>query len=120
MAKKKQGSIVKKGNKYYAVVTVGKKRRWIKGGDTIKDAQQVLSDNLKAVNDGTFRDIKKITFKEFGQEWLKSHVEANIKETCRKSYKSIVSRFTKYFGDALLPAVAHNFADRQKIHFGLV
>jgi hypothetical protein len=32
MARKKQGSIVTKGNKYYAVVAIGSKRKWIKGG----------------------------------------------------------------------------------------
>ena len=100
MARKKQGSIVKKGSKYYAVLTIGSKRKWIKGGDTVKDAQRVLNENLVAVENGTFRDIKKTTFREFGKIWLDSYVQSNIKETAHYQYAFVVSRLTQHFGDA--------------------
>jgi integrase len=106
MARKKQGSIVKKGNKYYAVVAIGSKRKWIKGGDTVKDAQRVLSENLFAVDNGTFKDIKKTTFREFGKIWLDSYVQSNIKETAHYQYTFVVNRLTEYFGDALLQNIA--------------
>jgi len=63
-----RGSICKKGNKYYAVLAIGSKRKWIKGGDTIKDAERVLNENLPTVQDGTFKDIKKTTFREFWKD----------------------------------------------------
>jgi integrase len=97
-----RGSIAKKGNKYYAVVAIGSKRKWIKGGDTVKDAERVLNENLPAVQDGTFRDIKKTTFREFGKIWLDSYGKANIKETSYPEYVHVVERLTKHFNDALL------------------
>jgi integrase len=102
MARKKQGSICKKGNIYYAVLAIGSKRKWIKGGDTVKDAQRVLSENLIAVEDGIFRDIKKTTFREFGQIWIDGYVKSNIKETSHTEYSNVVGRLTKHFNDALL------------------
>jgi integrase len=97
-----RGSIVKKGNKYYAVLAIGSKRKWIKGGETLKDAERVLNENLPTVQDGTFKDIKKITFSEFGKIWIDSYVKTNIKETCYPEYVHVVGRLTKHFSDALL------------------
>lgn len=97
-----RGSIVKKGNKYYAVLAIGSKRKWLKGGDTVKDAERVLNENLPTVEDGTFRDIKKTTFREFGQTWLDSYVKSNIKETGYPEYVHVVGRLTSHFNDALL------------------
>jgi integrase len=97
-----RGSIVKKGNKYYAVLAIGSKRKWLKGGDTVKDAERVLNDNLPTAQDGIFQDIKKTTFREFGQTWLDSYVKTNIKETSHPEYKNVVGRLTTHFNDALL------------------
>lgn len=97
-----RGSIVKKGNTYYAVLAIGSKRKWIKGGPTKKDAERELNENLPAVQEGTFRDIKKVSFREFGKIWIESHVKANIKETGYSEYERVVSRLTNHFGDALL------------------
>jgi hypothetical protein len=47
--------------------TVGGERKWIVGGNTVKDAQVVLNENLEAAEDGTFKDIEKTTFREFGK-----------------------------------------------------
>ena len=97
-----RGSIAKKGNKYYAVLAIGSKRKWIKGGDTKKDAERVLNENLPSVQDGTFQDIKKITFREFGKIWIDSYVKINIKETGYSEYVHVVGRLTNHFNDALL------------------
>ena len=60
-----RGSIQKKGKTYFAVIPVNGKRKWIRGGPTKKDAQRVLSENLSEVNNGTFKEVPKITFGEF-------------------------------------------------------
>jgi len=100
-----RGSICKKGNKYYAVLAIGSKRKWIKGGDTLKDAERVLNENLPTVQDGTFLDIKKTTFREFGKIWLESYVKTNIKETAYPEYSFVVGRLARHFNDALLQNV---------------
>jgi integrase len=97
-----RGSVVKKGNKYYAVLAIGSKRKWIKGGDTIKDAERVLNENLPAVQDGIFKDVQKTTFREFGKIWLDSYVKANIKETTYPEYVYVVERLIQHFSDAPL------------------
>lgn len=97
-----RGSIAKKGNTYYAVIAIGSKRKWIKGGETVKDAERVLNENLVDVQEGKFQDIKKVTFKEFGQIWLENYVAGNIKITAQAGYRQVVERFTKHFGNALM------------------
>ena len=52
-----RGSIQKKGRIYYAVVAVGLKRKWFKGGTTKKEAEKVLTDKLG--------DIDKVHIKIF-------------------------------------------------------
>lgn len=97
-----RGSICKKGNTYYAVLAIGSKRKWIKGGPTKKDAERELNANLPAVQEGTFRDIKKITFREYSKIWFESHVKANVKETVHDDYAYTIARLLKHFGDAPL------------------
>jgi len=97
-----RGSIQKKGNNYYAVVSIGSKRKWIKAGKTLKGAQQILNENVMEVQEGRFRDTKKMTFKEFADIWVESHVKSKIKETCWPEYLCIVRLLTNHFGDALL------------------
>lgn len=97
-----RGSIAKKGNTYYAVIAIGPKRKWLRGGETKKDAERVLNENLPVAQEGRFQDVRKVTFKEFGKIWIESYVESNIKETAKMGYTHVVARFTSHFGDALL------------------
>ncbi len=97
-----RGSIAKKGNTYYAVIAIGSKRKWLRGGETKKDAERILNENLVAVQEGNFKDVQKVTFREYGKIWIESHVKSYIKETGQMEYAHVVSRFTKHFGDALL------------------
>jgi len=97
-----RGSIAKKGNTYYAVIAIGSKRKWIKGGETRKDAERTLNENLPDAQEGQFRDIKKVTFGEFGKIWLDSYVAGNIKITVQAGYRQLVNRLTDYFGNALV------------------
>ena len=69
-----KGSIQKKGKIFYAVVAVNGKRRWHTGGDTKKDTQK-----LPEIDQGTYRDLKKATFKAFSDLWLKSYAEPSVK-----------------------------------------
>jgi hypothetical protein len=78
----------------------------LKGGDTVKDAQRVLSENLFAVDNGTFKDIKKIRFREFGKVWLDSYLQSNIKETAHYQYTFVVYVLTTF-------TVSTNFKQRQ-------
>ncbi len=97
-----QGCIQKKGKVYYAVITLGKRRKWYKGGRTRKDAQRVLNENLAELDAGTFKEIPKTSFKEFGTFWLQNYVEGNLKPSTSKSYTRIVTKNLSCFDDRTL------------------
>ncbi len=92
-----RGSIQKKGRIYYAVVAVGLKRKWFKGGTTKKDAEKVLTDKLGDIDNGTYKDIPKTTFEEYSKLWIGMHVEASLKPSTQKHYKDMMKEFTKAF-----------------------
>ena len=85
------GSIQKKGKTYYAVLPINGKRKWFKGG-TRRDAERVLAEKLAEVSQGTYREIQKITFKEFTKMWLKTHAENNVKPSTLASYKHVINK----------------------------
>lgn len=87
-----QGSIVKRGSTYYAVIALSHtKRKWYKGGDTRKAAQKVLREKLAELDSGTYRETPKSTFKEFVDHWLTTYGETNLKPSTLRGYKSILT-----------------------------
>lgn len=95
-----RGSIQKKGKTYYAVIALNGKRKWFKGGHTKKDAQRVLSERLSEIYSGTYREIPKITFREFSELWLKSYAEGKVKPSTLKGYQYVIRRLLiPSFGD---------------------
>lgn len=95
MKKGMRGSIQKKGPTYYAVVAVNGKRKWFKGGPTKKDAQRVLSDKLGDIDDGTYKDLPKITFSAFADLWLTTYAEAHVKPSTYAGYEHVVKKNLK-------------------------
>lgn len=94
-----KGSIQKKGSTFYAVIALNGKRKWFKGGDTKKDAQRVLNEKLTEIDNGTYREITKATFKEFAELWLRSYAEGKVKPSTLAGYTDIIERLlTPAFG----------------------
>ncbi len=87
-----RGSIQKKGRTWYAVVPINGKRKWFRGGPTKKDAERVLGERLAEVSGGTFKEIKKITFQEYSQHWLRTYAEVSVKPSTYASYKDVINR----------------------------
>ena len=87
-----RGSIQRKGNIYYAVVAVNGKRKWVKGGITKKAAQKKLNEILPEIDQGTYRELTKATFKEFSEVWLKNHAEPGVKPSTLAGYRDIIKR----------------------------
>lgn len=86
-----RGSIQKKGKIYYAVIAQNNRRKWFKGG-TKKDAQRVLTQKLSEIDQGTFKEIPKISFESFSELWLKNYAETSIKPSTLVSYQSIIRK----------------------------
>lgn len=92
-----RGSIQKKGDTYYAVVAVGPKRKWFKGGKTKKDAQRVLTEKLGEIDNQTYADIPKTTFSEFCKIWFGMHAESSLKPSTQKHYRDMLKPLKKMF-----------------------
>lgn len=86
-----KGSIQKKGKTYYAVIALNGKRKWFKGGKR-KDAERVLAEKLTEINQGTYREIPKQTFKEFSKVWITSYAEINLKPSTLALYNIILDK----------------------------
>lgn len=98
-----QGSIVRKGSVYYAVIALShKKRKWYKGGDTRKAAQKVLREKLGELDAGTYKEIPKATFKEFVDHWLETYCESNLKPSTLRGYKRILDHDLSVFDNRKL------------------
>ena len=86
-----RGSIQRKGKTYYAVIPLSGRRVWFKGG-TKRDAERVLAERLSEINQGTYQEPSKKTFKEFSEFWLKNYAEVNLKSSTLSSYRDIIER----------------------------
>jgi len=100
-----RGSIQVKGNKkkiYYAVIALRGKRRWFRG-PTKKDAQRILNETLTQVDNGTYKEIQKIAFREFAKLWLQSYAEGNLKPSTILGYQTVIQRrLVPFLGDRWL------------------
>lgn len=91
-----KGSIVKRTTatgapRYYAVFRDdGGKQKW-RGFDRQKDAERFLTSNVKAVQDGTYREIRPITFTEYAERWI-AGLGASVKPSTARAYRSILER----------------------------
>jgi integrase len=86
-----RGSIQRKGKTFYAVIPLSGRRVWYKGG-TKRDAERVLAERLSEINQGTYQESSKKTFKKFSDLWLKSYAQANLKASTFLSYQDIIER----------------------------
>jgi integrase len=87
-----RGSIQKKGKVFYAVVANGQKRKWFRAGSEIQDARRVLAEKIAEITKGTCRGVRKATFGQFSELWLKSYAEVNVKLSTLASYQDIIRR----------------------------
>ena len=69
-----QGRVVK-GQKWEKVKGPNGKKANKKG------AEVALSDRLKAVHEGSFRDLQEITFPDFADKWMKEYVQGGVKRS---------------------------------------
>src|SRR5262245_25017558 len=69
-----------------------------------KDAARYLTDTVKRVHDGTYRELTPITFKAYAEKWLEGL--AGLKPSTVRDYRSMVRHaLIPSFGDLPLGAV---------------
>jgi integrase len=97
--RRRRGGIARAGRSWYAIIKIGGKYKWIKGGDTKEDAEKVLTQTLSQIDQGTYKEPSKITFQKFSELWLDIH-KSNIKP-------STLSHYTKTIHTNFLPSFGH-------------
>ena len=82
------GSLQKKGNMWYAVISLeGGKQKWISTKTKDKNkAKVVLRDILTKMDNDSYIDPTKIKFLDFMNDWLDNEVSKNIEKTTLESY----------------------------------
>jgi integrase len=87
-----KGSVQKKGKIFYAVVALGRKRKWFRAGPEIADARRVLAEKLAQIAKGTFKEIPRATFRQFSEMWLRKYAQVNVKPSTLATYQDIIRR----------------------------
>jgi len=94
------GHIAKKGKKYYVVVPITdpatgeEKPKWFSGYRTKKEAETARIEIVSKLNNNTFVLPKKLTVKEYLEDWFKTYVEPNLSPTTVQGYKANIYRHT--------------------------
>lgn len=107
-----------KGGKYYIVYPTQtwdretgktlKKKKWEAIG-TVKDkAEEELAKRVQRVHDGTYRDLKEITFAEFAPKWLNDYARGAVKNTTLSAYSAHIN---KHFMPVLGPLAMRNIRE---------
>ena len=87
-----KGSVQRKGAVFYAVVALGRKRKWFRAGPEIADARRVLAEKLAQIAKGTFKETPRATFRQFSEIWLAKYAEVSVKPSTFASYQDIIRR----------------------------
>lgn len=92
--------------RYDTVIRIGGKQRW-KTFCHKKAAESYLDNNSSEVREGTYREIKKGTFKEYAIIWKQINLnDKMLKPATLNSYGSIIDHhLIPTFGDHYLPAI---------------
>lgn len=93
-----RGSVVKKGNRWYAVTEAprdpetGKRRRkWHSGFLTRREAEAGLVDILSRLQQGSYVEPSRTTLAEFLEEWLEA-TRSTVRESTWSSYRAEIAK----------------------------
>jgi len=102
-----RGMIIKRGATYSIVYPVGKKQKWETIGPKKRDAEKALAERLDDLNKAPYRALKKITFTDFAQKWLKDYAEGKVKPSTLDHYQRVVAvHLVPYFGETPLQQIS--------------
>ena len=102
-----RGFVRKRGDIWYAYWIDKDRKQCSKAvGTRKKDAEVYATKMQMEVNEGTFRNLKKITFPEFANRWLQDYATVQVKPSTLEGYRGILrSSLLPYFGDVALSSI---------------
>jgi len=78
---------------------VGKKPIFKTIGPNKKDAERELEETMRQVNQGTYSELKEISFEEFAQKWINDYASVHVKPSTLRNYRDAVRcHFNPAFG----------------------
>lgn len=87
---------------YYAVLSFPDgKRKWLKGKNKT-DAKTILGENLREIDNGSYKEIPKKSFSEFAKIWVRDYADVEVKPSTLASYKDIIGRLLEPFFEGYL------------------
>lgn len=107
-----KGTVAKKGKAYYVVFrfldpkTGSIRQKWIAAGSRKRDADEKLTEMMGEVHNGIYKDIKKVSFRQYATLWLESYAKSNTKASTYEGYEAIIdNNLVKYMGEMPLMAI---------------
>ena len=81
-------SIIKRGNVYQIRYRIGKKQKAKTIGTNKKVAERVLAQIINDIHNGSYTEIKEISFKDFSQKWLNDYARPHVKDSTFYGYSN--------------------------------
>jgi integrase len=122
MAHRQQGSIVRRTYRlkdgteqrspnYTILYRVGPTLKKEVVGPSKKVAARVLADRLKALHDGTYREVREITFTAYAEQWERAR--SNVKPSTLRGYQSMIAtHLVPAFGERPLRSIGPSEINR--------
>ena len=102
-----RGFVRKRGDTWYAYWRdLQGKQRAKAIGPRKKEAEAFVTRMQSQVVDGSYREIKPLTFAEFAEQWLRDYATVQVKPSTLRSYRSHAhGSLVPFFGSAPLVAI---------------
>lgn len=104
-----RGHIRKRGNKWCAVVDIGKdpqtgkrKQKWLSGFNTAKEAERALAEFLAKYYAGQYTDPKNMTIETYLKKWLDEYAKVKVAKTTFATYEAAAKNIIQHLGPVKL------------------
>ena len=94
-----RGTIKKRGKRYYIIYDEGRdpvsgkrRQRWVSAGDTKKEAERKLTEEIHKLNTGSYIEPAKVTVGQFLSQWLTDYVWSNVGPSTATVYEHMLRK----------------------------
>lgn len=71
-----------------------------------KSAEKMLTEVVAQIHQGTYMEVKEITFTEFAEKWLSDYAESRVKPSTYRFYHDIIRlHLVPRFGESNLTSI---------------
>ncbi|MDH4227032.1 MAG: site-specific integrase [Deltaproteobacteria bacterium] len=92
-----KGTVRKQNGSWYCIYRVEGRQVWKKGGSTKKEAECMLAEIMHDLNNGTYKKIEEIGFRDFAKLWVETYAKTKCKPSTLRSYEDIIKVHLELF-----------------------